>query len=475
MRKAIQTYLPYIICLLFFVAYATLSVVRHNHFLTGYDLSISDQAIWLMAHFESPVLTQHAYAYSFLFADHVEVIYAFLSPMYWFIDDVRILLVLQALAISVSGIPVYLLAKEKKVIFPLRIALLISFLLFYGIQQAIWSDVHSLVFAASFFPWFIYFLEKRNHKLTFLFFFLLLSCKEDIALLTFLVSGIFYLRERVKIALVLMVLSVVYLGFMFGIYFPYFAPNGYLYAKEGGLLSGIDIANMYNTAEKRDVLLYSSLWFGLLPLFAPLYLIPVIGDLAHYFVLGNSSVMSAQGMFMHYRVTLAVLLVWPTILVISRYKRLNTKWMAVYLLACALFLQYHLHLPLSYLTKQWFWTTPESVRTVGMIVKEIPRDAAVVTQINLQPHLSHRKEILTLWPEKKKFVSDPPCGQEICEWLRWTGNPSYMVVDISTNWDARHFLTDRETFISAVANLEKAGIIVKEKQSGNTILYTIVK
>lgn len=467
--------LPYGICLLFFLAYATLSVVRHDHFLSGYDLGVSDQGIWSMSKFKAPISTSHAYAFTSLYADHVEIIYALLSPIYWFFNDTRILLVIQALVITFSGIPIYLFAQLKKLRFSVSFALLVSFLLFYGIQNAIWADVHSLVFAAALMPWFIYFLETGKTRWTLVTFALLLSCKEDIALFTFLISFVWFIVHKKKIAMILMGLSLAYLAIIFGIYYPHFTPNGYRFQNQAGLLSNIDLSNMYNTSDKRDVLFYSIVWFGFLPVFAPLSLIPAVGDLFHYFVLGSNYVTSAQGMFLHYRVTLAMLLVWPTIIVISKYKKFNTIYIATYLLLIAFFLQYWLHLPLSYLTKRWFWTPPASVATIKGVLSALPPSAPVVSQVNITPHINHRDFVFTLWPEKKTFSKNSPCGQKVCNWFRWAGSPAYLVVDTSTDWDARYWLTDRDTFIDGIHNLEKAKVIKLDKQEGTSVLYKVLK
>jgi uncharacterized membrane protein len=470
-----EKYFPYVICFLFFVLYSILSIVKHNHFLSGYDLTISDQAIWLMSQFKNPISTPHAYPFTSLFSDHVEIIYAVLSPIYWFNNDPRVLLLIQTLLISFSAIPIFMLAKKKKLNTFVCYALLISFLLFYGIQNAVWADVHSLVFAAAFLPWFIYFLYEGRTKLTWLFFVLMIICKEDIALMTLLISGIFFIMTKKKIAIALMSASVLYIFLLFFIYYPYFTPDGYRFQNENGLLSNINAANMYNTPDKRDVILYSLAWYGFLPLLAPLHLIPFVGDLAHYFVLGNNQVTSAQGMFLHYRVTLAALLVLPTILVIQRFKRLNTIYTAAYLLICALLLQYILHLPLSYLAKSWFWAEPSGVKHIQAVLPSLPEDASVVSHVNINAHISHREEVFVLWPEKKTFAKNSPCGQQICEWFRWPGKPEYLIADISPEWDARHLLTNNSEFKQGIANLEKAQIIKVEKRIGSATLYKVVK
>ncbi|HVF69588.1 MAG TPA: DUF2079 domain-containing protein [Xanthomonadales bacterium] len=471
----LEKYAPFLICFAFFIAYSVLSVVKHNHFLSGYDLGVSDQAVWLMSKFKNPISSTHAYANTSLFSDHVEIIYALISPIYWFFNDVRILIVLQAFLISFSAIPIYYLAKMKKLKKTVIYAILLSFLMFYGIQNAIWADVHSLVIAASIFPWFIYFLYKNKNKLAIFSFFLLLSCKEDIALLTFILCFIYYIIERRKIALLLMGLSVIYLFLIFFVYYPNFTPDGYRFQNENGLLSNLNLSNMYNTQAKRDVLLYSFAWFGFLPVLSPLHMLLALGDLGHYFVLGSNYVTSAQSIFLHYRVTLAAFLVWPLILVIAKYKRLNNNYIALYILVCAAVLQYTLHLPLSYLTKRWFWTETAGVKNIREVLPALPAHASVVSQVNITPHINHREQVFTLWPEKKAFQENSPCGEPTCDWFRWVGKPMYLLVDISPEWDARHLLINNEEFARGIRNLEKEKVISPVKKHKTAALYKILK
>src|SRR3989344_4273717 len=466
----------FVLCILFFIFYSTLSIVKHNHYLSGYDLGIANQIVWGYSHFKLPVLTVHAYAFMPALSDHVEFIYLVLSPFYWLFNDAKILILLQSLVVSLSGLPIYFLARRKGINKILSISILISYLMFYGIQNAIWFDVHSLAFGAGFLPWFIYFLDVKNKIASIAFFFLSILSKEDIALLTFLISLIYFLTHKdKKIYLFFIFSSVVYLLFIFFIYFPHFTQSGYRYQNTGGLLVNLDINNLYDTSEKKEVFFYSFSWFGFIPFLNPLYLLLAIGDLAHYFVFGSDLVTSAQGMFMHYRISLASLLVWSTIIVISKYKRLNTKFLAIYILFFALLFQYTLHLPLSYLTKKWFWTEPSAVKNIEKVIKFLPDDSSVVSQNNITPHISGRDNIFTLWPDKKDFKINSPCQKQTCYWFRWAGKPEFLIVDTSLEWDIRHFLTNREKYVSGLSNLEKEGIISAYKKEGSAVLYKVNK
>jgi uncharacterized membrane protein len=464
-----------ILCLLFFLFYLILGLIRHEHFLSGYDLGVIDQGIWKYSHFKAPISTNHAYPFTSILTDHVELIFIVIAPLYWIVSDVRVLITLQALLIAFSGIAVFLIARKKGITTFLSLSLLFSYLLFYGIQHAIWSDVHSLVFGVSFLAWFIYGIETNIYKIASVFFVLSILSKEDMALFTLLLSSIYYIRLKKRIFLIYILISFLYLSSIFFIYFPYFVPGGYRFQSDEGLLATISPLYLYNTKEKIDVWLYSFGWFGFLPILSPLYALPVVADLTKYFVLGNTSVTSAQGLFMHYRSSLALLLVLPTIYSIAYFPRLNRWYTAVYIILTALFLQYHLHLPISYLTKQWFWTTPKSTHTIRASINALPQNASVITQVNIDPHISQRDEIFILWPEKKEFSKNSPCGEKKCSWFRSVGKPEYMLVDTATDWDARYWLTDRDTFIQGVKNLEKMQHIKPVKTEGTTTLYKVKK
>lgn len=467
-------YFPFVILLGFLIAYLLLALIKHNNYLSGYDLAIVDQVIWKYSQFKNPITTVHSYYNTSTLGDHIEFIYILLSPTYWIFNDARTILTLQVLSVIASGLAIYKLATFKKIFQPLSLVLLISYLSFYGFQFALWSDVHSLVFAVGFMAWFLYFLEVKNFKFALLFFILAVICKEDIAFITLLIAGVKFLITRSRISFIFCVLSILYLVYAFGIHYPYLTSDGYRYQNPNGLFANSSPIDMIDTKEKQYVILYSLGWFGFLPILSPVYLLAFLGDLAHYFVLGKTLVSSAQGLFLHYRSSVALLLIWPTIITIARYKKLNSWPIAIYLLICAAFFQYYLHLPLSYLSKQWFWQAPPSALDITKTIQQIPNNASVVSQNNITPHITHRDNAQTLWPETKDFSENSPCGRVTCRWFKWQESPQYMIVDIGPTWDERHFLTTREDFIEGIENLEKEKVIEKKFQSGSATLYKIL-
>ena len=94
------------------VAYATLSILRHNHFQSGgFDLGIYDQAVWQYAKFLKPYNTIKA---SHIWGDHLTLTLPLLAPLFWLWDDVRILLIFQAFWLAFSSLAVFKLAQHRK-------------------------------------------------------------------------------------------------------------------------------------------------------------------------------------------------------------------------------------------------------------------------------------------------------------------------------------------------------------------------
>lgn len=473
-NKNITLYVVLVLCLLFFVAYAVLSVVRHvNYQSFGYDLGINNQVVWRYSTFQPPITTSDPFPGESKLVTHVELVYVLLAPIYWIWSSARMLLIADALLMCTSAIAVFLLARKYKLHPLLCIALPFSYLMFFGVQNAMWFDVHSASFAAGFLAWFIYFIDSKKYKAAWVFLLLAITAKENIGILGFLISMVYFYKYKSKQVLLMAIVSMVYLLFIYLVYFPYIIQKEYLYQNSSGLLSNLNPLSMVDSAEKREAIFYSFASFGFLSLLMPIALLPALGDFATYFMLA-SDLTASHGIFMHYRVTLAPLLILSVILAIARFRKLNTIYIAGYLVLSALVVQYVLHLPLSYLTKTWFWTRPSGAPYIDKLRSGLSQDDTIVAQNNIIPHISRRDKIYTLYPETKKFsTSNSPCGIETCAWFRWAGKPEYLFVDTSMEWDARHLLTDREAYMQALTNMEKAGIIHVHKKIETAVIYTI--
>lgn len=463
-----------LVCVLFFAAYSTLSIVRHNHYQSfGYDLGINDQVVWRYSRFEPPLTTIDPFPDKTKFAEHIELVYVVIAPFYWIWTSPLMLLLVQAGFFCSSGIAVYLLSRKYKLSQFLRFSILITYLMFYGVQFGLWTDVHSSIFAAAFFMGFIYFLDIRQKKLSFLFFFLTLTAKESTSTALFCISIVYFFYRREKILLLYAGIAVAYTLFVFLIFYPYIMHEQYLYANHKGILSDINPLSLINTQEKQVTIFYTFASWGFLPLFSPLFLLPILSHFYKFFVVA-SDLSGAQGLFGQYRIMLAPILAVATMWTVKKFKNSLQVILGIWLLISVAFSQYSLHLPLSYLIKSWFWTVSPAVKNINTVVNSyLPKNTSVVSQNNITPHISERDTIYTLYPEKKTFSKNSPCGQKICAWFHWYGNPQFLIVDTSTDWDIRHLLTDRPQFLAGLQNLEKAKVITKYKQIRTSVLYKV--
>ncbi len=99
--------------LLFAVWFSAYSIGLHEaHRTHKADLGQIDLAIWNTAHgrFVQEIKDDQV---STRLTDHVEPIFLLIAPVFWLWDDVRALLILQAIALALGAWPIYLLARRK--------------------------------------------------------------------------------------------------------------------------------------------------------------------------------------------------------------------------------------------------------------------------------------------------------------------------------------------------------------------------
>lgn len=95
----------------YFVSFARLSVEIHEGYGTSaFDIGLYDQGLWLLSRFDAPFVTIMGRN---LFGDHTSFILVALVPLYWIAPGVQTLLVVQAFAMALGAVPVYLLALKR--------------------------------------------------------------------------------------------------------------------------------------------------------------------------------------------------------------------------------------------------------------------------------------------------------------------------------------------------------------------------
>ena len=95
----------------YFVIFSALSILKHESFnSTAFDLGIFDQNVWMFSQGQSFINTVNGF---YPFADHVQPILYAVALLYKLAATPVLLLILQAAAVSLGAIPLYLLARKK--------------------------------------------------------------------------------------------------------------------------------------------------------------------------------------------------------------------------------------------------------------------------------------------------------------------------------------------------------------------------
>jgi uncharacterized membrane protein len=453
------------------VLYATLSVLRHMHFQSGgFDLGLYDQAVWRFSQFLSPYNTVKE---RIIFGDHMVLTLPLLAPLFYIWNDVRILLIVQALAIASSAIPIYLIAVKRTRSFISSWAVTILYSLFYGIQFGVFFDFHPIILGVSLLCFLAWALEYKKSILFWIFLLLCLLTQENMGLGVACLGFIYFFRKKYrKLSLVLIIVGLSY-NFVAVKISGQFSPVGYQYMPEIPKNIPDFFTRLFDSEEKRLTWFYSYSWFSFLPLLSPGSIMAVIADLSQYYVTGNEF-SRMWSPFMHHRAILSVFLTLGLLDVLSLLARWKRTLLVVscLLLIVSCLCQYHFHFALNKLTKADYWKEEPWMNDVRKLISLVPKDASVATQQNLVPHLSHRKEIYIIFP-RQHDIKEQPCGQSLCWWLDFGGRPDYLVVDTRPNQWLTQILESNENWHSAISNMEKVGKITLEKQIGDARMYKI--
>ena len=440
------------------VAYAILSILRHNHFQSGgFDLGIYDQAVWQYAKFLKPYNTIKA---SHIWGDHLTLTLPLLAPLFWLWDDVRILLIFQAFWLAFSSLAVFKLAQHRKLAATTALALTISYSFFYGLQQAVYFDFHPVILGVGLLVWLAYFLESNQKKLFGPTLILLLLTQENMGIALACLGLIYFWQKKYRLIAVKLIAGGLLWSLLASRLINRFASSGFQYWPQITFSPIKILTDFFNAEEKRLVWLYSLSWFGLLPLFSPGAMWAVFLDLGQYFVTGPGF-SRMWSPFTHHRAILGVFLVLGAMEGLKLLKK--QKIVTIGLIMVALGCQYFFHFPLNKLAKQAYWQQEPWMVDNQALLKMVPPDASVASQQNLVPHLSHRREIYLAWPRQ--------IGNDW--WLAFGGQPEYLVVDRRPGQWLTQILETNENFQAAIENMEKSGKITLKTNRGDACLYRI--
>jgi uncharacterized membrane protein len=284
-------HLPYLILLVGGTVFLiTEALLNHRALGTGYDLGIYDQVVWNMAH-GRPFATTLVYETNGYY-DHFEPVLALISPLYWLWPDVRVLLVLQAVALALGSLPIYLYARRRLGEFGSDFALLAllpaaAYLVYPPLHSANLNDFHEVALLPALIGFALYGLLTGRRRLMFLSLGLCLLVKEDLTV-TLLVFSLYILllkpagfRRRdgvwmgaLALAWGMLILNVLYPAMTHGMPYP-FVERRYSWLGDSPATALRNLVTQPGLAAAH-IFQPPKLVF-LLRLFAPLLFLPVLG------------------------------------------------------------------------------------------------------------------------------------------------------------------------------------------------------
>lgn len=391
------------------LAYSFVSIQTHNHFQTfGWDLGFFDQIIWKVS--QGDFAAYSTIAKENLLADHFQVVLYIVAPFYWIKNDVRSILVVQALLVTAAAWPLYWLSKKITGHLFFSFAIICSYLFFIGTQWTVLNEFHQMAFAPLFLSMLFYALHTNNTRLSVIGIVGLLSTKEEMSLFVASLGILIWFYYRWKITGILT--TVVGVGMFFLLIYavmPALSVRGtYSHFDFGDAgYTPVDVVtnilnkplfffqSMVNPPVKMQTVFQSYAAFGFLPLLSPVFQIPVLEQFVTRFIYAGPQFTKWENVN-HHAAPLGILFAVSVIYAFrSSSKRVYTL-VAVYLFSVSLLQDIVLRAPLHSIFKKTLYETADWMNNTYEVLQQVPDDASVAAQNSLVPHLSRRNEIYLL-------------------------------------------------------------------------------
>lgn len=455
----------------YILIFSYLGIVRYESYnSSAYDLGIMIQVIWNTAHghFLQDSINMGFPMTRFWMA-HWEFIFIIIAFIYRLISHPYVIIILQTAVIGLGAVPLYWLGKEHIHDKSTAVTFAFGYLMYPAIQNANLADVHGVVFAASLLIYTFYFMTKKNYKLFYLFGFLSLICREDVALILLMMGlYLFIVQKDKKRGLTTAIISGVY----FLIWFQRMKIRSILGLPEFEIMPGAE-THWSHWGNLRDNPLYFfeffarkyNIWYfvfifapvvfisfiewKILLIAAPIFLINLVSnyyythDVEHYY-----SATIAPFVFISAIYATAKIHEFFRKKFKGRFKErsvrenvLSTISSLVFVLAIVFFFVKSNALDVRK------WKVTDHHRVINTVIKKIPKDASLTAENRLVLHSAERREI---------YVFNDNIGK--VDYILWDFYaPSVRIVNRST-FDSPNFWPDCDS-IRDVLKRKDYGII----------------
>jgi uncharacterized membrane protein len=399
-------------------AFSALSILRHRAFQTGrFDLGNMVQAVWSTAHGDLLQITSLRGDQISRLAAHFDPILAAFAPLWLVWPSPDLLLVTQAVAIALGALPVYWLARKHLGSQHAALGFALAYLLYPPTQWLTLNEFHPVALACPLLLFAIWHLDEGRLLPFAIFAALAVTTKEEIGLV---VAGLglwyaFAHRRRAEGAAIFALGTTVAL-IAIEVVVPHFNRAGSSsffsrYSEVGGSPSGIvhtavhhpwKIVTTAVTGRGLGYLARLLLPLGLLTLFAPLFLLAAVPELAINLL---SAATTQTSIRFHYTAGLIPVLVAGSIFGAARLLRDRPQLrvpLATGALVLALAANYALgaiplwrYFPGGEQAQAYAARVSRHDRLAAQALRMIPAHAVVSATNTLGAHLSARHRILS--------------------------------------------------------------------------------
>ena len=410
----------YIAIAIYTVVFSCLSIMRYSSFFSTFDMGIMVQAVWNTS--QGRILMESinwGYIIPRFWYAHWEFIYIPISFIYKIFSSPFVLLILQSFVLAIGALPVYWLAKDHTENPLSALFLALAYLFFPAMQNANLADVHGIVFSTSLLLFTFYFLQKRSLVRFAIFAFLALLCREDVALILFMmgVYSFIMLKER-KLGIIVSVIGVLWflvyikkswirvaLGMPPLVYPDVTAPSHWAHLSEDGGFLGVLVTSLTHPLLVLKSLLTSENAKYIIKLLAPVGFISVLHIpsllLAAPTILINalSDYLPTKGIEAQYTATVTPFIFISVILgikTVSRYLKKIHKSSVTIVAGFVLVMSIlgFVNKSTAFLYEKWDVTAHHE--KIEKIIVDIPGEASLCTDPAMGAHAAHRQRLFYL-------------------------------------------------------------------------------
>jgi len=392
---------------LYILSFSWLSIQQHRAFHTrALDLGQFDQAIWNTAHgrfFVNTLKPPNTLAY------HFSPLMALIAPLYLIWPDIRLLFVIQTVALALAGLPLFQLIRERNP--TLAPFVLAAYYLNPALHEVNLSEFRRITLAVPFISLALYGLIRGERKWILGGLLPALLCKENMALLAMAFGVYLLLKDReVKLGSGLLILGLLWAIIVPFVVIPRFGKGVYPQLRYYSYLGGntgealktlsrsplIWLENML-TRSRLEAVVRLLLPTGFLVFLAPMIFALSLPFLGYMLASNDPWMYSLQSW---YPASLLPILFFAIAVGLDHLKGRKRLWATFYLLGMSV-IGYWLWspAPLARGFQPDRFTVTEHARLGEAILARVPPNASVSAQDALVPHLSHREEIY-LYPRR---------------------------------------------------------------------------